>query len=57
MNKELVRNLLVSKTLKPSPHFKQRQRERKMYLSLDKKVSSKFDILAYEDNRVAIATH
>lgn len=55
MNKELVRQLLVSKTLKPSPHFKKRQRERKMYISLDKKVSSEFEVLAYEENRVAIS--
>lgn len=55
MNEQLVKQLLLSKTLKPIPHFYKRCRQRGLYFN-SKRVAKEFEIIKIDGQRVVIAT-
>lgn len=55
MNEQVVKQLLLSKSLKQIPHFRKRCHERGLYFNC-KRVAKQFDILKVDGQRVVIAT-
>jgi len=54
MNTELLRELLLSESLKPSSHFIQRSKQRKVWVS-QRKVADTFRVLSWDGDVVKIA--